>query len=152
MLALTALAVGVSGTAIAQNIFGDPGSGTVRLEYGFIPDPYTRNVVSGGTVDASNLGGSCVGYIADDPDVRLKYEALSGGNSLYVSVNSGQDTTLVINAPNGRWYCDDDSGSGTDPMIAFNPAQSGDYEIWIGSYDRGEYHETTLKISELSGG
>ena len=72
-----------------------------------------------------------------------------GGNlPLVISVSSNRDTTLVVNGPNGRWYCDDDSGEGLNPSLRFGSPMSGQYDIWIGSYS-GDYVSGTLSISEL---
>ncbi len=153
-IALAAIALGVSGTAIAQNIFGEPNSGSVSLSANFDEDPTTVEVVSGGDLDASEaIGSGCSGHISEDPDVRLSFTADPQPDAfpLFISAVSDGDTVLVINAPDGNWYCNDDGGEGSNPLIVFGPAQSGDYEIWVGSYDEGEYHDATLRISELSG-
>mgnify|MGYP000420290633 CR=1 FL=1 len=96
---------------------------------------------------AERLGGSsCVGSIADAPDVRLNYRA--GGLPLYISATSRADVTLVINLPDGKWICNDDF-RGTDPGIVFNRPQSGQYDIWIGHYGRGAGVPAQLLISEV---
>lgn len=152
-IAFATLALGLAATGSAQDISGDPISDTVYLEAGFTPDPYVIDVTSGGTIDASSSVQGCSGYISSQPDVRLTFSGNNDSNSspLYIHASSNEDTTLLINAPDGQWYCNDDGGEGTNPMIVFGPAMSGDYEIWIGSYDRGEYHQSQLLISELSG-
>jgi len=139
----------VAGTlpAGAQNFNADPIYGTVRLNAGFLPDPQVVNLTSGGSVAASNISSSCRGYIANAPDVRLYYD--SGNYPLIISVDSGSDTTLVVNAPDGRWYCDDDSGEGLNPSIRFNGPMSGRYEIWVGSYAAGNNASASLYISEV---
>ena len=150
-IALAALAVGISGAATAQDIFGEPNSGTVVLEANCSDDPNTTEVISGGEISAGQSVSTCDGYISEDPDVRLNFTASGDADAypLYISVDSEEDTTLVINAPDGQWYCNDDGGDGNNPLVVFGPAQSGDYEIWVGSYDEGQYHEATLRISEL---
>jgi len=152
-LAFTAMAVALTASGSAQDVTADPNSDSVYLESGFTPDPTTVNVTSGGTIDVSNVIDGCSGHISNAPDVRLNYNATNTPNTLplYIYAKSSGDTTLVINAPDGRWYCNDDGSEGVNPMLVFGPAQSGDYEIWIGSYDQGEYHDATLEISELSG-
>ena len=54
-----------------------PTYGSVELTALFSPDPYTIEVVSGGAVDASYLGGGCVGHAAEPPDVRLSWSGVS---------------------------------------------------------------------------
>jgi hypothetical protein len=152
-LAFTALAVALTASGSAQDITAEPNSDSVYLEAGFTPDPTTVNVTSGGTIDVSNVIDGCSGYISNAPDVRLTFSANSSADAypLYIYAKASGDTTLVINAPDGNWYCNDDGSEGTNPLVVFGPAMSGDYEIWIGSYDQGEYHDATLEISELSG-
>ena len=99
----------------AQDYSADPTYGTVNLSSGFPEDPYGVSLSSGGSRDASNLGGNCTGYIANAPDVRLNYDA--GNLPLYIYAGSSADTTLVINAPDGSWYCDDDSRGALDPSM-----------------------------------
>lgn len=145
-LAVSGLALSAA-PAIAQSINADPNYETVRLSGGFSPDPYHVQLQSGGTIDAQSIGNSCRGFIADSPDVRLHFEA--GSLPLIISALSDSDTTLVINAPNGNWYCDDDSGDGLNPSVRFNPAMSGRYEIWVGTFGRSSLEAARLSISEI---
>lgn len=144
------IAVTVAAPAAAQDIGADPTYETVRLNAGFADDPYTVRISSGGLTDASNLGNGCRGYIATRPDVRLHYQA---GEilPLILSATSDVDTTIVVNAPDGSWYCDDDSGGSLNPMVRFEPALSGRYEIWVGTYGEADNHPATVNISELYG-
>ena len=132
----------------AQNINGRPNFGTVSLRSGFTPDPSVTAVVSGGNINASRVSSACRGFISSAPDVRLVYS--SGSYPLIISAASSSDTTLVVNAPDGRWYCDDDGGvNGLNPSLRFNRPQSGRYEIWVGSYRSGENSNARLNISEV---
>lgn len=143
-LAIAAVAV----PATAQNYNLSPSFGTYNLSAGFAPDPYGISVTAGGTVPAERLGGSaCLGTIANRPDVTLNYAA--GGYNLTFFVESGSDTTLVVNDAQGRWYCDDDSFGNLNPQVTIANPPSGKYDIWIGSYSRGSRIPATLGISEL---
>jgi hypothetical protein len=122
-------------TASAQEV--------INLSAGFLPDPIETSVVSGGPNDASDLGGSCVGMIAGSPDVVVNFD--SNGGTLSFSHVSGGDTSLVINAPNGRYYCNDDS-NGLNPVVTFGSAASGQYDVWVGAV--GDAAGGTLQISE----
>ncbi len=142
-------AVALTGAASAQDFNANPNYGTVALTAGFTPDPYVVNVQSGGSLNAANLSSSCRGYISNAPDVRLTYT--SGSYPLIISANSSTDTTLVVNAPDGSWYCSDDEGvNGMNPSIRFNGPQSGRYEIWIGTYGSSSLAPAQLHISEVS--
>jgi len=129
------------------DINADPIYEAVRLTSGFTPDPYVVRMSSGGTNDASRIGSACTGFIASSPDVRLTFEA--GSLPLFISASSMADTTLVINAPDGQWYCNDDGGQGTNPSVRFQTPLSGRYEIWVGTYGAAETHATELNISEV---
>ncbi len=145
ILGVAILAAGAS----AQNYSLNPLYGTVNLSGGFTPDPYVIDVRSGGLINASQtLGGACVGYIAEAPDVRLNFAA--GALPLIISVNSSVDTTLVINAPDGRWYCNDDGGAGTNPSIGWAAPMSGQYDIWIGTWGSASTAAARLHISEVT--
>lgn len=135
--------------AVAQDFNGRPNFGTLNLRAGFTPDPQTVAVRSGGSLNAESLSSNCRGFISNAPDVRLNYSA--GSYPLILSVNSGADTTIVVNAPDGSWYCDDDGGArGMNPALRFNNPQSGRYEIWVGTYGNSSTQPATLHVSEVS--
>jgi hypothetical protein len=149
-LLLAAAAATLSTAAMAQPDFTRrPAFGTINLSSGFADDPRIVDVTAGGQLNAATLGEGCVGSVANSPDVRLNYEA--GELPLIVSVSSSEDTTLVINGPDGRWYCDDDSGeNGLNPAVRFDSPQSGQYDIYIGHYAQGRRIPARLFISELT--
>jgi hypothetical protein len=126
---------------------GEPSYGDVALDAGFSPDPYVVSLSAGGSEYAGSLGPGCVGYVAGSPDFNLNYT--SGDWSLFISASSSTDTTLVVNAPDGQWYCNDDS-RGLNPAVEFSNPESGLYNIWVGTYgDSGELPPATLFISEM---
>lgn len=145
---LAAIAL-ISTQVAAQDTSADPTYETVRLSAGFTPDPYTVELSSGGSIDAETLSGECRGFIANAPDVRLHYESGSGVLPLIIKVESDADTTLVVNAPNGSWYCDDDTGGGLNPLMRFDDPDGGRYEIWVGTYSDSTLQDATLSFSEL---
>ena len=145
-LAATALVCCV-GTAFAQNTGLDANYGELTLEAGFTPDPRIIPLRAGGDISARRAGSGCNGFITNAPDVRLHYDA--GSFPLIISVDAGSDTTLVVNGPNGEFYCDDDSGEGTNPSIRLNNPRSGRYEIWVGTYASGSPQPARLHISEV---
>lgn len=148
---IAALGVGAS-PALAQDFSLAPTYGTVSLSKGFTPDPHRVNLSAGGSIDASRLGGGCTGMIANAPDVRLNWTN-SGTNTLplAISVSARSDTTLVINMPDGSWLCDDDSGNnGLNPLINLPNPQSGQYDIWVGTFgSNSTLQPAQLTISEL---
>lgn len=147
--AAAAMLLGVSACATAGGGYLDPTAapsfGQVTLSAGFTPDPYLVDVVVGGDLDAASLGSGCAGGIASSLDFRLTYRA--GGYPISFAAISGADTTLVINGPDGQYYCDDDSGGDGDPFISFTRPQSGVYDIWVGVYGGGTA-DAVLYVSE----
>lgn len=146
-VAASCLALAIATPAAAQDMGANPSYGTVELNAGFTPDPYQVNVSAGGNTDASNIGSPCTGMIANAPDIRLVYS--SGSLPLIISANSDFDTTLVVHAPDGLWYCDDDTGEGVNPSVRFNKPMRGRYEIWVGTYSGTDYRPAVVDISEL---
>ncbi len=145
--AAAAAALMAAGSVAAQDWRLPANYGAANLTYGFTPDPYTVNVVSGGSISASSaISSSCSGSISAAPDFELTYTA--GSLPLIISVNSNSDTTLVVNAPDARWYCDDDGGNGLNPSLRWNAPMSGTYDIWVGTFGGGNA-PATLSISEL---
>ena len=141
--------IAVAGPASAQpSTSAEPNYGTLTLRGGFTPDPRVVSVQAGGNLEASSAARNCQGFISSAPDVRLNFTP--GRRPLIISVASGTDTTLVVNAPDGRWYCDDDGGvNGSNPQVRFNRAQRGSYEIWVGTFSSGNAQPARLHISEV---
>jgi hypothetical protein len=144
-----AIALAAAMPAAAQDYNADPNFGTVNLASGFTPDPQIVAVRSGGEINATTISQSCAGFISNAPDVRLNYTA--GSLPLIISVAADADTTLVVNGPDGSYYCDDDSGENAlNPMVRFNAPASGQYDIWIGTFGNASLQPARLAISELT--
>jgi hypothetical protein len=124
--------------------------GNVHLSPGFVPDPHSVSVTSGGSLDVSemNLGTGCVGYATSQPDFILHMNGRSGMLRFYV-IGDG-DTGLVINDGSGQWHCDDDSHSGLNPKVNIYNPPTGQYDVWVTSYSSGESISGTLYVSELA--
>jgi hypothetical protein len=151
MVAAAATAVALLAVpAQAQDWTLDPAYGTYDVVAGFEPDPMIINVISGGAEDVSAFIGGCNGYVATAPDVRINYTA--GGYPLtFAAVGpDGTDVTLLINGPDATWYCNDDVGDGSlNSALTFTAPMSGQYDVWIGTYNAGENFEAALALSEL---
>lgn len=143
-----ALSVACGPSASAQNASATPNFGSTRLSAGFSPDPHTVRVVAGGSIDAYDdtpLPTACVGKISDAPDYRVTYTA--GSFPLVFRTIASEDTTLVINGPDGEWSCDDDSYGDGDAQVVFRKPQSGVYDVWVGTF--GDSPVTaSLRITE----
>ena len=119
----------------------------MSLVTGFTPDPYLVSIVAGGDSAASDeLGAACAGNVTSkQPDVVLNYTA--GANfGLYLYAEAAEDTTLILLGPDG-WYCDDDSHGDLNPGVSLERPLSGDYLIWVGTFDGG-VADAELGISE----
>ncbi|MBN1179612.1 MAG: hypothetical protein JXD18_10390 [Anaerolineae bacterium] len=129
----------------------DPTFGSGSLETGFVPDPFTVELVSGGDVDVDtlNLGPSCTGYALSAPDYRLNFTGESPfGLRIFFVATSGEDATLIVNDPQGNWHCNDDFND-LNPLIELDTPPEGQYDIWVGSYSAEDFIEGTLYITEL---
>ena len=124
--ATAAIALAVGGQAAAQNYSLAPTFGSTNLAANFQPDPHRVSLTAGGNIDVSTRVSGCLGFVADAP----------------------QDTTLVINAPDGSWYCDDDT-RGLDPVVQFPNPMSGQYDIWVGTWSNSSFPSAVLNISEI---
>jgi hypothetical protein len=129
----------------------NPNYGEANLSAGFSPDPYSVGMTSGGDVDVSYLGSSCVGFATSAPDLRINFGG--GGSSLLriYFIGSTGDTTMIVNDPYGNFYCVDDSFGTVNPTIDFNNPAGGSYDIWVGSYASGTFVSGTLYITENTG-
>ncbi len=105
------------------------------------------NLTAGGPLSADQLGDECRGVIASQTDVRVNYTAGRSNRPLVFNVDSRDDTTLVINGPDGRWYCNDDT-DGRNPQVRFDRPRSGQYDVFVGHYQRGQTAPARLTVSE----
>lgn len=139
-------ALAQSQPAHSQTIFEN-----VTIRPRFSPDPMTIRGISGGSVPATTVAGRretptgpCVGFVDEPPDHTLVLTSFF--NYLSLQVESPQDTTLVVSGPGGTW-CNDDF-QGKNPGIA-GQWQPGTYRVWVGSYDKNNYHAYIIRMSEV---
>lgn len=142
-------AAGDSDTDLRENI-DPPFFGTITLETDFQPDPYSVEMEAGGVNAAFGLAQECNGFIAEEPDYALEFTA--GRYPLYISASSNTDTVLVVVNPDGELFCSDDYDAGQhfNPAVAFDKPVSGEYLIWVGTFEAHDgYPSATLYISEI---
>ena len=149
-LAIGAALLACAATASAQDTNGSGTYGTLALNGGFSDDPRTVQLAAGGSVDAAQtIGGRCTGMIANNPDYTVDYAA--GDWPLYISVDSEADTTLVVFAPDGFYYCSDDDAGQLDPGVYLPKPPAGRYQIWVGTFSSsGGTPPATVYISEIN--
>jgi hypothetical protein len=139
----------VKSSSSEPNWRATPTYGTIDLDAGFQPDPYREDIQAGGDDEVELPGADCSGYIhAEAPDLDLNYDA--GSLELFIYARAKLDVTLIINQPDGTWLCSDDE-MGTDPMIQLSNPRSGNYNIWIGTYEASEspLPPASIYISEI---
>ena len=136
--------------------------GPCALTTGFTPDPRPFRISAGGgrdPIDVSSLNlrdsvdNSVCGrsFVTPQPDFRFTFEAGQRFPLLrfYVVTRNGADATLLVNTPDGRWRCNDDSFGGRMPSIDFHNPAAGRYDVWIGTYDASSRNPGTFNVTEL---
>ncbi len=110
-----------------------------------VSEPAVFDVIAGGDIDL----GECAqlpgfGYVVAEPDFTL---SLRGLDALAVEfyVTGDCDTVLLVNAADGSWHYSDDFEDGFDPLVEIADAPSGQYDIWVGTYDQ-DACEATLFV------
>jgi hypothetical protein len=101
-----------------------------ELAGGFGPSTYDVTVYAGGDIDASSIGARCVGMVGETPQMTLSFTGYGG--PLIISAFSEADTSLAVQAPDGLWYCNDDT-NGLNPRVNWNSADTGTYRIHVGA-------------------
>lgn len=143
-------------TSVASSgldVSGDPYFGTIALRAGTDESVYATEITAGGSVDVGYLGGGCIGFAGTAPDLRLNWTG--GGPSLDIGFEAedGGDATLIVNLPDGTWRCiDDDPAGGVDPFLSLPRPANGQYDIWVGTYQRGSFIPGILVLLEGDGG
>jgi hypothetical protein len=123
--------------------------GSTSLSAGFVPDPFTVGVTSGGPANATGVGTGCYGYTSAAPSFSVNYT--SGTTTLlrFYFIGTG-DTTMIVNSPSATYSCVDDSFGTTNPTVDFNTPSSGRYDIWVASYNSADAINGTLYVTEIS--
>ena len=114
---------------------------------GFVPDPHVLEGVSAGSIDASHWAPGCVGFVSSEPNHIVTLQTHFA--HLRILAHSARtDLTLVVQAPDGRFLCQDDV-EGSDPIIEGRMGQ-GVYRIWVGTYSPNVATTYQLGLSELT--
>lgn len=130
----------------APPIFGD-----ITINQKFSPDPLIVRGMSGGSLPGKQVAGTsetptgpCSGFVDEPPDHTLaltsKFEYLK------LQVQSPQDTTILVKGPGGTW-CNDDLNNKNPGIVG--EWLPGNYQIWVGSYEKDKFFPYTLQITEV---
>jgi hypothetical protein len=120
----------------------EPAAGRLAL-----PDAGTAElaVTLSGGVPASDASAECSGDINQmRPDATLTLAAPEPMLAIAASA-AGFDTTLLVVAPDGTIFCNDDA-TNYDPAIVLSGAAAGDYAIWVGVRGSGAGEEARLVV------
>lgn len=123
--------------------------GVFPIDPGFLPDPYIISMWSGGDVNASqlNLGPGCAGNVTSQPDLVIDWGSAS--HNMHLFFVGMDDTTMIVELPDGSYLCNDDT-VGTDPSVNIPNPEAGNYSIWIGTYRAAnDYIPGYLMVSEF---
>ncbi|WP_323022612.1 hypothetical protein [Pararhodobacter sp.] len=143
-LAVAFCALAFPAAALACPSYETPGAAlSYTAESAHVPQAIP--VIAGGTTDLATCPETQgAGYVIDQPDFTMAYDALDLGRALEIRVRAGCDAVLLVNASNGQWLFNDDA-NGTDPGLRIENAPSGRYDIWVGTYGM-ENCEAELQI------
>lgn len=155
-------AVCVDANAARSNFGCRGGRVPCDVRTGFTPDPMKFRLSAGGgrdPIDVSSLNlrdsadNSVCGraFITPRPDFRFTFAAGDRFPLLrfYVITRNGADATLLVNTPDARWRCNDDSYGGRMPTIDFRNPQPGRYDVWVGTYEGSRRNPATFHVTEL---
>jgi hypothetical protein len=137
LLAAAAILLGTAGLAAACPAWQNAGvaGGYVTAQDLWTPNAY--NVVAGGSQSLSACGWSHRGHVISRPDFEFNIAGLHAYNRLEIRSVASCDTVLLVHAPNGQWYFDDDSHGNLNPAVNLYSPASGVYDIWVGTYNTG---------------
>ncbi|HEY9834225.1 MAG TPA: hypothetical protein V6D26_26980 [Stenomitos sp.] len=130
--------------------------GTLKLSSGFSPGAGQASGRTGGTYSLSSIANSdrnkkpCIGYGSETPDHIMVLE--SNFPKLAVEVNSGKDTTLIIQGPNNLILCGNDTktskGVSKDASVEASNLPPGEYRVWVGTIQEGQRWNYSLTVRQ----
>jgi hypothetical protein len=75
-----------------------------------------------------------VGHVRGPPDVLFSLTRMRRYDRLHLRANAPCDTVLLLRDPQGRWFFDDDSGTGRTASLSLDDPADGPYAVWVGTY------------------
>jgi hypothetical protein len=90
---------------------------------------------------------ACIGFADPSPDHIMVLE--KDFPRLKIQVNSGKDTTLLIQGPDDQTIrCGDDTGKKKDASIDSSNWKKGTYRIWVGAFNPGVKFNYSLSVQQ----
>ncbi len=125
------------------------------------PDPYVvDNITAGGDVDIGALNGvglrvpggaDCIGYFPAAPSFVFALPMGLPYLRLFFIGEPDSDPVMIVQIPNGLWYCGDDSFGTLDPTVTIiGNTASGVVRVWVGSFRAGQRIVGRLFITQGS--
>lgn len=125
------------------------------------PDPYVvNNVTAGGEVDIAAINGAalyvpggvdCIGHFPAAPSFVFALPTGMPYLRLFYTGEPDSDTNMIVQMPNGLWYCGDDSFGTLDPTVTIiGNTSSGLVRVWVGSFRAGQRPSGRLFITQGS--
>lgn len=119
---------------------------SLDLQAGFPLDPFFVSVNGGGELDASLLDAKCRGFINGNPTLSLNWSGKAEVARVFTF--SDADPMLVVQTPDGKFLCGDDSNPLVlDPQVEIKNPSAGKYNIWVGSASKNQLLPTILVLT-----
>jgi heat shock protein HslJ len=111
--------------------------------------PYKQDLTGGGEIGAFNIeldNHLCTGFISREPTFRFSWT--EDVKPLVLFFESNVDTTLIVRTPDGSYHCDDDfhGSQNINPWLTV-ASETGDYNIWVGSFSPDVHASGKLTIT-----
>lgn len=97
--------------------------------------------------DVLSTGQYCSGYIDETPTITLRIRNMMNIDAELIVEADTQDPVLVLIAPNGNVYCNDDY-YGYNPAIIIS-LTAGDWLIYAGSFSYDENFSATFRLEPM---
>lgn len=107
-----------------------PGAASYTLGEDDLNDPRNIAVYASGNIAPTSCGYAG-GYATSTPQMSITFTDISG--PVQVSTLGTCDTVLLVNAPDGSWWFDDDSGNNLQAWMVVD-VTPGRMDIWVGTY------------------
>lgn len=119
------------------------------LDDGLALDPFLVSVQAGGPLSTVGLATGCTGYVGTAPSLSVVWNGTT--QFLTAFFYSDGDAVLLIQAPTGQIFCNDDTNDALlDPTIRIEAPPLGTYHIWVGSHDRNQLIPGLLALTRNS--
>lgn len=146
--------VSAIGTLLAVPVVAETANyGSLTLSRGFESPTAILKGSTGGSYSLSSVANSddrqnkCLGFATPTPDHILVLK--QNFSRLTLQVNSGGgDTTLLIQGPDDRVLCGDDTQQNKDAKVTDGNWKAGLYRVWVGSLETGMKYNYTLSVQE----